>query len=102
LGLGQILSARGRPGEARPIIEGVLSALERQFGDTSWKVAESKLALGRCLAALGESKAAERLVRESVALTEKVQLAQPYLARRARAELGRLELASAQGARPAP
>ena len=102
LGMGQILSARGRHGEARPLLEGVLTAIERQYGDTSWRTAETKLALGHCLAAVGDLKRAETLFRESVALADEVQLAQPFLARRAHAELRRLELASARGARHAP
>ncbi|HET9796448.1 MAG TPA: serine/threonine-protein kinase [Gemmatimonadaceae bacterium] len=102
LGMGQILSARGRHGEARPLLEGVLRAIERQYGDTSWRTAETMLALGHCLAAVGDLTGAETLVRESVALADRVQLAQPYLARQAHAELRRLELASAQSARHAP
>jgi hypothetical protein len=89
VGLGQILVTRHRPAEARPMLEVALAATRKQYGDTSWRTLEPRLALGRCLAAQGDRARAEPLLREAATLAEKVVRSQPYLARQARAELAR-------------
>jgi eukaryotic-like serine/threonine-protein kinase len=89
LGLGVVLTSRGRLDEARPLLERSFEAIRRQYGDTSWRTAEPRLALGRWLAASGDRAGAVPLLREAVALSEKVSRGQPALAREARAELAR-------------
>ncbi|MEO6526257.1 MAG: serine/threonine-protein kinase [Gemmatimonadaceae bacterium] len=94
LGLGQILTTQAKLDQARPMLEHVLAAQRKQLGDTSWRTAEARLALGVCLAARGDRAGAEPLLRDAAALADRVKRAQPLLAQRTRTELARFQAKS--------
>jgi hypothetical protein len=89
-GLGRALTDQGRAAEARPIIERSLPMAVERFGNDDWRTAEARMALGECLAALGDRGRAKALFQEADAALSKQRHAQPRLARQASAASRRL------------
>lgn len=50
IGLGRLLAGRGAVAEARPRLERALARARAQYGESHWRTAEAKLALGGVLA----------------------------------------------------
>ena len=85
--LGRVLTERGRPQEARTVLERALEMARQQFGSDNNRLGEPLLALGKCLVALGQRQKAEPLLREASAKLASNQRGQPRLAAEARAAL---------------
>ena len=82
-GLSRALTDQGRAAEARPTAERSLAMAVERFGNDDWRTAEARLALGECLAALGDRARAKALFQEADAALSKQRRAQPRLARQA-------------------
>ncbi len=88
IGLGRILTARGETATARLMLERAVAVARKEYGDSHWRTAEAKLALGLCLAASGQAARADSLVQASYEVLRK-ERSQPLLAREARAALAK-------------
>ncbi|HEX6105624.1 MAG TPA: hypothetical protein VFZ26_08580, partial [Gemmatimonadales bacterium] len=83
VGFGRALLDAGRAAEARPVLERGLELSLQQFGETDWRTAEARLALGMCRQALGDAMPAAELIRASRRALQPYRTAQPGLTRQA-------------------
>ncbi len=88
IGLGRLLTTRGRTDSARVMLVKALALTKLRYGEQHWRTAEAKLALGINLAASGQAARSDSLLREASVVLEK-ERGQPQLAREARLALAR-------------
>ena len=81
--LGGLITMRGRPEEAAPMLEQTLAAGRREFGEDDTRTAEMRLALGTTYAALNQRERAIPLLRAAYGVFSKIP-SQRLLAERAR------------------
>jgi tetratricopeptide (TPR) repeat protein len=62
VGLGTLLTSKGRPDQAEPMLREALAIREAELGDFANLIAEAQGALGACLSALGRYEEAESLL----------------------------------------
>ncbi|MEO5815931.1 MAG: serine/threonine-protein kinase [Gemmatimonadaceae bacterium] len=86
IGLGRLLTTRGKTDSARVMLERALAMTRRQFGEQHWRTAEARLALGINLAASGQAARSDSLLREASLVLDK-ERGQPQLAKEARLAL---------------
>ena len=103
LGLGKVLTERGKAEEGQARLEQALEVIEATFDPNDWHVAEARMELGACLTALGRYDEAEPLLTESRLLLQKQRGLDDPLTQRAGLHLIRFYAASGREAvgRPA-
>jgi hypothetical protein len=89
-GLGLAMIARGRPAEARDLLEPTVDFARRHLGETHIRTSDARLALGRALLVNREYARAEPLLEAAAAAFEAQRKAQPYFAAEAAAALAEL------------
>jgi hypothetical protein len=70
LGLGRTLHARGKHGEAEPLLRESLSLRQDALPRGHWRIAQGEQALARCLAAQGRIDEAAGILRAGVQVLE--------------------------------
>jgi hypothetical protein len=90
VGTARVMTARGKPRDAIPILERAIVATREVSGANHWRTAEANLAAGEAFAVAGEPQRAAAAFREAVRILEPQGKAQPRLFAQARRALERM------------